>query len=187
VNREANEQVSIRTATDSDCAGILECLALAFAPYQQSYTPGGFLDTVLTPETIHKRLADMSVFVATDTSTRVIGTISCKIVGQGEGHLRGMAVLPEWQGSGISTRLLVRAETELREAGCRIITLDTTEPLKRAVRFYTKNGFRPTGQIGSFFGMPLFEYSKLLDGNSAESETDVSTESRRGRSALERN
>jgi len=25
-----------------------------------------------------------------------------------------------------------------------------------------KNGYRPTGRIGCFFGMPLFEYSKSV-------------------------
>jgi pyridoxal 5'-phosphate synthase pdxS subunit len=162
------ESASIKNATDTHGQGILECLAAAFAPYQESYTVEGFLDTVLTTETIHKRLRDMSVFVATDAANRVVGTISCKVLADGEGHLRGMAVRPEWQGAGISKRLLQRAELELRQAGCRIITLDTTEPLKRAVQFYTKNGFRPTGKVGSFFGMPLFEYSKPIATDSEQ-------------------
>ena len=162
---QIEKPVSIRTATDDDCRGILECLTLAFAPYQQSYTGEAFLDTVLTPETVHKRLADMSVFVAIHGASRVVGTIGCKALAEGEGHIRGMAVIPEWQGSGVSKRLLAKAEAELRKAGCRIVTLDTTEPLKRAVQFYNKNGFRPTGKVGFFFGMPLFEYSKRIDMN----------------------
>ena len=153
---------AIRNATHKDCAGILECLRLAFAPYRESYTPEAYLDTVLTPETFRHRLSDMSVFVATGTSGEVVGTIACKILEGGEGHLRGMAVHPEWQGSGVSTCLLERAEDELRKAGCRTVTLDTTEPLKRATRFYERNGFQRTGKIGCFFGMPLFEYSKSL-------------------------
>lgn len=157
--------VSIRTATDDDCRGILECLALAFAPYQQSYTGEAFLDTVLTPETVHQRLAHMSVFVAIHGANRVVGTIGCKALAEGEGHIRGMAVIPEWQGSGVSTRLLAKAEAALRKAGCGIVTLDTTEPLNRAVQFYKKNGFRPTGKVSSFFGMPLFEYRKPIHIN----------------------
>ena len=153
---------AIRNATHKDCAGILECLRLAFAPYRESYTPEAYLDTVLTPETFRHRLSDMSVFVATGTSGEVVGTIACKILEGGEGHLRGMAVHPEWQGSGVSTCLLERAEDELRKAGCRTVTLDTTEPLKRATRFYERNGFQRTGKIGRFFGMPLFEHSKSL-------------------------
>jgi len=117
---------------------------------------------VLTTETIHQRLADMKVFVAVDAFAQIVGTIGCQVVDNHEGHLRGMAVRPEWQGSGVSTRLLETAEEELRRAGCTRVTLDTTEPLKRAVAFYEKKGFRSTRRIGQFFGMDLFEFSKSL-------------------------
>lgn len=156
------EAFTIRAAAPGDGEGILECLALAFAPYQQAYTPGAFQDTVLTPETVLERMAQMSIFVATNGSGMVGGTIACKVMENGRGHLRGMAVRPEFQGSGLSRRLLNTAEEELRSSGCKRITLNTTEPLKRATRFYQKYGFRPTGKIGSFFGMSLFEYSKSV-------------------------
>jgi N-acetylglutamate synthase-like GNAT family acetyltransferase len=152
----------IRKATASDCHGILECLASAFAPFRESYTLEAFLDTVLTPDTIKKRLQDMIVLVALEADGDVIGTISCKIVNAHEGHLRGMAVRPEWQGSSVAAELLARAEQESRDAGCSAITLDSTEPLKRAMRFYEKHGFRATGRVGEFFGMPLFEYRKHI-------------------------
>jgi|ERR1019366_18282 GNAT superfamily N-acetyltransferase len=162
--RPLKQSFAIRKATYEDCAAILECLRLAFAPYRESYTPEAFLDTVLTPEAFRHRLSEMSVVVATSTSGEVVGTIAYKVLEGGEGHLRGMAVRPEWHGTGLSTSLLATAEDELRKAGCKTITLDTTEPLKMAIRFYEKNGFRPTGKIGCFFGMPLFEYSKTIGG-----------------------
>ena len=81
-----------------------------------------------------------------------------------EGHLRGMAVLPEWQGRGVAEKLLQTAEQELASRQCARITLDTTEPLQRAMRFYQKHGYRPTGRITDFFGMPLHEYVKQLGG-----------------------
>jgi GNAT superfamily N-acetyltransferase len=157
------QQFAIRKATYEDCAAILQCLSSAFAPYRESYTPEAFLDTVLTPDAFRHRLSEMSVVVATSTSGEVVGTIAYRALEGGEGHLRGMAVRPEWQGSGLSTSLLETAEDELRRAGCKIITLNTTEPLNRAIRFYEKNGFRPTGKIGRFFGMPLFEYRRTID------------------------
>jgi N-acetylglutamate synthase-like GNAT family acetyltransferase len=154
--------IAVRAATSEDCEGILECLALAFAPYREAYTAEAFQDTVLTSETILKRMAQMFVFVATVESGDVVGTIACKLMDGGRGHLRGMAVRPEWHGSGVSACLLRKAEEELRKAGCTTITLNTTEPLKRASHFYEKYGFRPTGKVGSFFGMSLFEYSKAV-------------------------
>jgi putative acetyltransferase len=162
VQRRTLKSFTIRRATSDDCVGILECLGLAFAPFRENYTQEGFSDTVLTPETISRRLQDMAVFVAVEADGRIIGTISCKVVGGVEGHLRGMAVRPEWQGSRVATELLARAEQETRNAGCSTLTLDTTEPLKRAVRFYEKHGFQPTGHVGDFFGMPLLEYRKRI-------------------------
>ncbi|HEX2597857.1 MAG TPA: GNAT family N-acetyltransferase, partial [Terriglobales bacterium] len=106
------EAFTIRAAEAGDREGILECLALAFAPYQQAYTPDAFLDTVLTPKTVLDRMAQMSIFVATDESGKVVGTIACKVMENGRGHLRGMAVRPEFQGSGLSGRLLNTAEEE---------------------------------------------------------------------------
>jgi N-acetylglutamate synthase-like GNAT family acetyltransferase len=141
--------IAVRAATSEDCEGILECLALAFAPYREAYTAEAFQDTVLTSETLLKRMAQMFVFVATVESGDVVGTIACKLMGGSRGHLRGMAVRPEWQGSGVSASLLKKAEEELRKAGCSTITLNTTEPLKRASHFYEKHGFRPTGKVGS--------------------------------------
>jgi GNAT superfamily N-acetyltransferase len=154
--------VEIRKATEDDRDAILECLQLAFAPYESSYTPGAYLDTVLTSETLHHRLKTMSVFVACGDSGKVLGTIACQAVIKHQGHLRGMAVHPTWQGTGIALSLLKRAESELRSLGCNRVTLDTTGPLQRAMRFYERNGYRPTGSVTDFYGMPLFEYAKAL-------------------------
>ena len=159
----AEEEVfTVRAARRDDCGAILDCLGLAFAPYRNAYTPEAFLDTVLTPETFLVRMAQMSIFVATRESGEIVGTIACKVMEGGRGHLRGMAVRPQCQGSGVSTGLLKRAEEELCSSGCSRITLNTTEPLKRASHFYEKHGFRPPGKIRSFFGMALFEYSKSI-------------------------
>lgn len=146
----------------ADAQGVLDCLAAAFEPYRAEYTAEAFQDTVLTMETIRRRLSDMSVLVAVGKDGRVLGTIAYRIVGDEEGHIRGMAVLPALQGSGLAGRLLERAEAELRRFGCSRLSLDTTRPLKRAVAFYERNGFRPTGRVSDFFGMPLYEYVKRL-------------------------
>jgi GNAT superfamily N-acetyltransferase len=153
---------SIRRAIDPDRGGILHCLHSAFAQFESSYTNEGFSDTVLTDEALAERLKSMSLFVAVNELGEIVGTIGCASLGNGEGHLRGMAVLPEWQGSGVAAELLESAESELRDLGCRRVTLDTTAPLKRAMRFYERHGYKPTGKVGDFFGMPLYEYAKEL-------------------------
>src|SRR5262249_47204743 len=99
--------VLIRKATNSDSEGILCCLRDSFEPLRASYTPDAFLDTVLTPATVRQRLADMTVLVAIDAEGEVIGTISYALLSRDEGHIRGMAVRPDWQRFGVAQRLLV--------------------------------------------------------------------------------
>ena len=73
-----------------------------------------------------------------------------------------MAVLPGRQGSGVAGALLAAAEDHLRRSGCTRVTLDTTEPLQRAIRFYNRHGYTATGGVTEFFGMRLHEYAKAL-------------------------
>jgi GNAT superfamily N-acetyltransferase len=151
---------SVREATLSDAVGILDCLQTAFEPYRPSYTPEAFGDTALTPETVNDRLAAMTVFVATDDAGTVIGTVGGKIVAPTEGHLRGMAVRPEWQGCGVAEHLVRTVETHLHSRGCSRITLNTSEPLQRARRFYEKHGYQSSGRVFQKLGMQLFEHVK---------------------------
>lgn len=150
----------IQRAAAKDGQAILACLAAAFAPYRDQYTPDAFADTVLDSATVQERIRDMCLFLAMSEGT-IVGTIGCKANGQ-EGHLRGMAVLPGWQGTSTASSLLEVAEAELRRAGCKLVTLDTTEPLQRAIRFYQRHGYVASGRASDFFGMELFEYRKRL-------------------------
>jgi len=151
---------SIRPATPADAEDVLRCLAEAFEPYRVSYTPDAFLDTILTLELLQQRMQTMRVFVAEDRVGMIAGTVACGKVSEGEGHLRGMAVRSAWHGAGIAQALLQHAESELRAQGCSRVTLDTTLPLERAMRFYEKNGYRRSGRVADFFGMKLIEYEK---------------------------
>jgi ribosomal protein S18 acetylase RimI-like enzyme len=159
---QQSQPISIRKATSEDAAQILACLRAAFEDYRKQYTSDGFRDTVLTPETFQERLEAMIVFVTVNDSGEVVGTIACNLVSAEEGHLRGMAVLPSLRGGGIAEQLLRHAEEELRSRKCARITLDTTEPLQRAMRFYEKHGYRRSGKISDFFGMPLVEHQRVL-------------------------
>ena len=111
----------------------------------------------------------MTVRVAVDAEGEVVGTISYAVIDNHEGHIRGMAVNQIWQGRGVAPQLLASVESELRIRACSRISLDTTEPLARAIRFYQTNGFGLSGKVTDFFGMPLFEYvTTLTEERSAE-------------------
>ena len=163
---------TLRRATPDDAPGMLACLRAAFEPFRGQYSPAALADTTLMPATVQQRLASMSVFVAVEPSGELIGTIGCHVVGTAkdghvldlvkDGHIRGMAVLPGWQGKGVADALLAAVERELRRLGCSRATLDTTAPLARAIRFYQRHGYRATGRVADFYGMPLYEYAKAL-------------------------
>jgi len=154
--------VLVREAATADACGILACLSAAFEVYRGSYTAAAFADTILTPETLQRRLQEMIVFVATEKSGEIVGTIACSVVNTEEGHVRGMAILPTAQGSGIAAGLLKHAEAHFRKRNCKRISLDTTAPLTRAIRFYERAGFSRSGKVQDFFGMPLYEYVKAI-------------------------
>ncbi|HLW53483.1 MAG TPA: GNAT family N-acetyltransferase [Candidatus Angelobacter sp.] len=160
---KTGREYKIRKADANDADGVLACLRAAFERYRAQYTPEGFADTVLDSETIKSRMREMLVLVAVCEGT-IIGTIGYSVKGR-EGHLRGMAVHPDWQGTEVASALLSAAEDELRRSNCTFVNLDTTEPLKRAARFYEKHGFSASGKISDFFGMRLCEYSKSLGSN----------------------
>jgi ribosomal protein S18 acetylase RimI-like enzyme len=160
MNAQPQRAFTIRPADSNDGEGILACLASAFAPYRNSYTPAAFTDTVLDAELVQHRLREMCVFVAVSKG-EVVGTIACAASGDA-GHLRGMAVLPDWQGRSVASALLEAAEVEIRNQHCERVKLDTTEPLARAVRFYERHGFTRSGRVSDFFGMPLHEWVKCL-------------------------
>jgi GNAT superfamily N-acetyltransferase len=157
---DSQRSFTVRRADSNDGEAIVACLAAAFAPYRNSYTAAAFTDTVLDSRLVQHRLREMCVLVAV-SGENVVGTVACVASGE-EGHLRGMAVLPDWQGSGVASALLEVAENEIRSERCKRVTLDTTEPLARAMRFYACHGFTRSGRVSDFFGMPLHEWVKFL-------------------------
>jgi putative acetyltransferase len=154
--------ISIRDATSADVPAVAHCLVEAFEEYRDSYSPGAFADTVLKADALERRMESMCVLVAVTLSGQVVGTIAYQIVNPGEGDIRGMAVLPQAQGLGVAKQLLDVAESKLRDMECSRIMLETTAPLSRAIHFYERKGFRRSGRVTDFFGMPLIEYEKVL-------------------------
>jgi GNAT superfamily N-acetyltransferase len=158
----SSDSITIHRATVGHADGILDCLHAAFAPYAQYYSAEAYEDSTLTKESLLRRMNDMTILVALNPSGRVVATIACSVIGKGEGHLRGMAVLPQHQATGVADRILEHVEAELARLNCSRITLDTTKPLQRAMRFYERHGYQRSGKISDFFGMPLIEYVKEL-------------------------
>src|SRR5437879_13359966 len=96
----------------NDSGGILSCLRAAFERYESSYTRGAYEDTVLTPESLQKRVDVMSIFFAISAARAIVGTIACHTVSPDEGRLRVMAVRPGWLRPGLAAALLHSPHTE---------------------------------------------------------------------------
>ena len=157
----SSEKISVRQAKLKDAHEISLCLQAAFEAFRSAYTPGAFEDTVPGPVAVAARFDTMELLVASAGSDRVEGTIACLVDGE-EGHLRGMAVRPEWQGRAVASQLLAAAEEALRSRGCTHVTLDTTAALPRAIRFYEKHGYARSGKVADYHGKPLYELVKSL-------------------------
>ena len=65
----------IRRAQEADADAILQCLAVAFAPYRERYTPAAFADTVLDLSTLRARMQKMHVLVAV-SDRQIVGTVA---------------------------------------------------------------------------------------------------------------
>jgi N-acetylglutamate synthase-like GNAT family acetyltransferase len=126
-------RVTIRRAELKDIPGVIDCLAAAFEPYRQSYTPDGFRDTVLTAEDAQRRLKEMTILIAEHGSSSIIGSLSYQVFDSCEGHLRGMAVIPEFQGKGVAERMLWAAEADLRGPLDSIRSMSTRPPELRRI------------------------------------------------------
>lgn len=158
-----NRDYIIRQAEFQDAKNIHRVILAAFEEYRNYYTPEGFADTVMSEQVAIERMKEMTLYVAIDQNGTVIGTIGWQKLSEKEGHIRGMAVLPKNQGENSpATDLLQAVENDARSKGCTYLTLDTTNPLKRAQNFYKKSGFKETGKIGDFFSSKIYEYAKKI-------------------------
>ena len=155
-----HQAFQIRMARAEDAGAISDCLQAAFARHRDEYSPEAYADTVPDTNGVSRRMREMCLFVAISEG-KIVGTVGC-VAKEEEGHLRGMAVMPEWQRKVVGSGLLAIAETELKKHGCRRITLDTTEPLLRAIQLYENHGYSASGRVQDFFGMALYEYRKIL-------------------------
>ena len=159
----SSDSFNIRRAQAEDARGIFACLLAGFDEYRELYTAEAFADTVPNLESLSDRLRTMLVYVAVSDDGEIIGTLAAALTDESEGHLRGMAVRPDFRNRGIAKELLTTALDDLRANGCKRVTLDTTAPLSRAMQFYEANGFRRTGRVSDFFGMDLYEYARSLE------------------------
>ncbi|MFX1390746.1 MAG: GNAT family N-acetyltransferase [Promethearchaeota archaeon] len=157
------ENFKIRKAKLQDAKGIHKVILSAFEEYRKYYSSKGFEDTVMSEELVLERMKNMTIYVAEDKNKNIIGTIGWQKISDKEGHIRGMAVNPKWQGKNSPASALLRTvEEDAFTQTCQFLSLDTTAILQRAQNFYKKHKFLETGKTGDFFGSKIYEYVKYL-------------------------
>lgn len=82
---------------------------------------------------------------------------------EGFGEIFSLYLLPDCIGQGYGTALLAAAEARLREDGCKGVTVWVMCANTRAVSFYLRKGYRPSGRMQSErYGEADVELMELL-------------------------
>jgi len=104
-----------------------------------------------TAEVTRKRLARGVGLAAVDADGRILGTLVLYPRGQGGSpwlsrpdvaHFGQFGVEPKLQKRGIGNRLMDAVEGMARGAGARELALDTAEPARHLIDWYSRRGYR---------------------------------------------
>lgn len=98
-------------------------------------------DLYRIPE-IYKGKSRFWIAIADDD---VVGMVGIKDMGHSTAKLKRMFVRSAYHGTGVGQRLLEHALTFTKQQGFTKIELNTHPLMKRAHRFYEKNGFKRIG------------------------------------------
>jgi N-acetylglutamate synthase-like GNAT family acetyltransferase len=159
-----NIKLKFRTAKINDKDKIFNILLNSFESYRGHYTEEGFKSTILSPEEIENRIKQniFKVFVAVTLENEIVGTVS--IIKQNDRYyIRSMAVEPKFQKKGIGSFILENICKIAGNDDIKKLSLESFEPLKKAIRFYKKHGFIESGITKDLHGNEIFEMIKILD------------------------
>lgn len=156
-------KLAFRKAKTHEIYQIYYVLLKAFEPYKKNYTDGAFQATTLSPLVIYNRLLGKKydVFVIL-TNNIIVGTVSITRKDQDDLYIRSMAVHPDYQKRGIGFFIIKKIIEIAEKYNIKIISLDTSKPLKKAIKFYKKAGFEFSGLKQDFYGVKIYEMIKKL-------------------------
>jgi len=155
------KKIIFRKAQIEEINDIHLVLSKAFKPYKKYYTYDAFNATVLSPIIIKDRILNKKyeIFVIT-INRQIIGTVSLSMKDQDQIYIRSMAVHPDYQKRGVGLFILKKINKLAIRKNIKTISLDTSKPLKRAIKFYKNFGFKFTGTKKNFYGIDIYEMKK---------------------------
>lgn len=139
---EGGDDVQIRRAVQADLLAVLRIERASFdqpwpfSAFERYLGEPGFLVAVASEES--------SGYLDGEGGESVVGYVVANLVpnhGRAFGHVKDIAVHPEYRGEGIGASLLDRALTVLGTRGAQSVKLEVREGNDRAVGLYREFGF----------------------------------------------
>jgi ribosomal protein S18 acetylase RimI-like enzyme len=153
--QERSSGMEIRVATPVDLDAVVACADRAFADTTQMANGAGEVANDDLLEQIHERNLHV---ICGEAHSRIVGYIALLPIAD---HLfvDSIAVLPEFQGDGLGTQMLVFAEQEASRLGLRSVRLFTKLKDADSFGFYQYRGFTEIGRCDND-GFPRIFFSK---------------------------
>jgi ribosomal protein S18 acetylase RimI-like enzyme len=138
--------IQIRTLTEEDFTELHECWITAFGDYQVKID----MPPSLLKEMFAQNGLVYEVSVAAYKDNKMIGFLLNGMRtydGVVTGYDTGTALIPEFRGAGISSKLFPEAEKTLIKRGMKNYLLEVIQTNEPAYRVYLKNGFKVTREL----------------------------------------
>ena len=137
--KASQPKANVRRASVEDAGSISRLLLESFGAIRERYSTEGFADVTPDEEKVTSRFEEGALWVA-EVDGRVVGSVSLKPEAEGL-YVRSMAVLPEFQGRGISHKLLDALHEYAAATGVNRIFLYTLPFQLGARELYEKHGY----------------------------------------------
>ena len=125
------------------------------APLQRVLDGTGLFPAEMLPEMISGALDSRDIWLTVETEGAAVGFCyaAAEDLADGTWNMRAIAVLPAQQGGGHGRALVHHLEEMLKQAGQRIIIVDTsgTDEFAQTRRFYQQNGYHEEARIRDFW------------------------------------
>jgi putative acetyltransferase len=142
---EILNRICFRSATNEDRERVEQLVFGVLAEYGLKPDPGATDSDLQDIEGMYLRRGGMFEIVEAADGT-LLGTVGLYPVNEQTCELRKMYFAHEARGKGLGRYVLERAVESARRLGFRRVTLETASVLEKAIRLYTRFGFRPLAQ-----------------------------------------
>jgi ribosomal protein S18 acetylase RimI-like enzyme len=139
-------EFSIRKAIESD----LEEIIRLWKQNIKTVNTASDITDLFHPFARYYFVAVAMVTTATSTEEKCIGFIG-GAVRAGHGHISGIAVDKAYRRRTVGEQLIKAVEHEFRTAAFDTVTLEVRPSNKGAIRFYGKQGYKPTYTIKRYY------------------------------------